>query len=207
MISLDIGVWIASILTIGVFSFVYKDTKIFRFCEHTFVAVAMGYSAVLVIKSLVGVAIIPIQQGALHLIIPILLGLAIFTQLSRRQAWVSRYPVAVYVGTSLGVGLRSQIAANVVPQIIATIGFPFGTPWDTFNSVVALLSIVGTIFYFYFTKNVFKNPATRNLNLIGRYAIMIALGAAFGFTILGRFTLMLGRLQALVYDWLGFPGG
>ncbi len=38
-----IGIWIAAFLTLGIFSFLYKDNPIYKFCEALFVGVSAGY--------------------------------------------------------------------------------------------------------------------------------------------------------------------
>ena len=42
-ISGDFGVWIAALLTLCVFSFLYKDNPLYKFAEHLFVGVSAGY--------------------------------------------------------------------------------------------------------------------------------------------------------------------
>jgi lipoprotein signal peptidase len=203
MISTDIGVWIAGLLTLAAWSFVYKDNKVFRFVEYTFVSTTIGYTIVIGIKSLKDIAYTPILAGNYHLIIAVILGLLIFTQLSRQTTWISKYPVAIIVGTALGVGARASISGTIVPQVIANISLPYGSTWDIINTIVIVVTSVTSIFYFFFTRDITKHPVTSTLSRIGRVAIMIALGSGFGYTILGRFTLLLGRLQFIWYDWLG----
>ena len=41
-LSPNIGVWIAALLTLGIFSFLYKDNPVYKFCEHLFVGVRPG---------------------------------------------------------------------------------------------------------------------------------------------------------------------
>jgi hypothetical protein len=203
MISNDIGIWVAAILTIIVYSFVYKDSKIFHFAEYTFVSTTIGWTLVATLKSLKDIAYIPILKGNYNIIIALFLSVLIFTQINPKWVWISRYPIAFLVGANLGVGARAQVSGNIIPQLIALINLNFKTSKDILNSLIIILFTLSTLLYFYFTKEVTKNPYTLILNKIGRYAIMITLGAGFGFTVLGRFTLMLGRLQFLLYDWLG----
>ena len=41
------GVWISALLTLGIFSFLYKDNPVYKFCEHLFVGISAGYWVVL----------------------------------------------------------------------------------------------------------------------------------------------------------------
>ena len=42
----DISIWIAALLTLGIFSFLYKDNPVYKFCESLFVGTSAGYWAV-----------------------------------------------------------------------------------------------------------------------------------------------------------------
>ena len=41
------GIWIAAFLTLCIYSFLYRDNPFYRFAEHLFVGVSLGYSIVL----------------------------------------------------------------------------------------------------------------------------------------------------------------
>lgn len=57
-----IGIWIAAILTIGIYSFLYKDNFLYKFAEYLFVGVSAGYlTAVSYHQSLVPSLITPLQ--------------------------------------------------------------------------------------------------------------------------------------------------
>ena len=44
-----IGIWVAALLTLCIFSFLYRDNPFYRFAEHLFVGVSVGYGIVLTI--------------------------------------------------------------------------------------------------------------------------------------------------------------
>src|SRR5437867_7090525 len=46
-VSTDLSVWIAALLTLFAFSFLYKDNPFYRFAEHLFVGVSAGYYIIL----------------------------------------------------------------------------------------------------------------------------------------------------------------
>ena len=52
-LSHDIGIWIAALLTLGIYSFLYKDNPAYKLCEHLFVGVSAGYYVVLMYFSVV----------------------------------------------------------------------------------------------------------------------------------------------------------
>jgi hypothetical protein len=73
----------------------------------------------------------------------------------------------------------------------------------TFNQWVFVIFLMTTLSYFFFTVS-HQNKLVKGSAYLGRYAIMVGLGAAFGNAVIGRISLFLGRLQFLLMDWLGF---
>ncbi len=43
----DVGIWIGALLTLCIFSFLYRDNPLYKFAEHLFVGVSAGYFIVL----------------------------------------------------------------------------------------------------------------------------------------------------------------
>jgi hypothetical protein len=57
------------------------------------------------------------------------------------------------------------------------------------------------VIYFYFSK---KHEGALGVSAkIGIYFLMVSFGAAFGYTAMARISLLIGRLQFLLGDWLG----
>ena len=47
------GVWIAALLTLFIFSFLYKDNPFYKFAEHLFVGISAGYYVILELWSVI----------------------------------------------------------------------------------------------------------------------------------------------------------
>jgi hypothetical protein len=68
------------------------------------------------------------------------------------------------------------------------------------------LFIVGTLCtlaYFFFSmehKGVLGGAAR-----VGIWFLMIGFGASFGYTVMARVSLLIGRVHFLLFDWLGLP--
>ena len=43
----DLSIWVSALLTLFIFSFVYKDNPLYKFAEHLFVGVSAGYWTIL----------------------------------------------------------------------------------------------------------------------------------------------------------------
>ena len=58
------GVWVAALLTLCIYSFLYRDNPFYRFAEHLFVGISVGYGIVLSIHQ----GFIPVSYT--HLTLP-----------------------------------------------------------------------------------------------------------------------------------------
>ncbi|HEY6221365.1 MAG TPA: hypothetical protein VIX13_02410, partial [Candidatus Eisenbacteria bacterium] len=70
----------------------------------------------------------------------------------------------------------------------------------TFFSLVYVLGVFSVLVYFFFSKE--QGPITRRISRLGIWFLMISFGAAFGFTVMGRVALLIGRLNFLILDWI-----
>jgi len=209
--SFDPFVWIAALLTLCIFSFLYKDNPLYRFAEHLFVGVAGGYSICIVwYNSLKPNLIVPligrdtVLSDRLLLLVPAALSLSMLARLIPRIAWVSRFAIAFMVGTSVGPSIPSTLQARVLEQIggIVKLGAPSdGTLLTVFNSLCLAVGTICGLVYFYFSKEhkgVFGAAAR-----VGIWFLMVGFGAAFGYTVMARVSLLIGRILFLMRDWLG----
>ena len=113
----------AAFLTVCIFSFLYRDNPLYRFAEHLVVGVSAGYwIAILYHTSLTDLWIEPLgasisafsqpggsfaaKTGMLVVnIMPGLIGLLMFSRFYSKTSWISRWPIAFYLGVSAGGGL------------------------------------------------------------------------------------------------------
>jgi hypothetical protein len=199
--SSSIGVWVAATLTIGAFSFLYKENKFYSLVESMFIGLGAGYALVMGWGNIVSKAITPLQAGNMIALIPTLLGLALFFKLSRTYAWAARTPVAILVGMGSAVALRGSVGAELVQQIKATV-----LPLTTVDNLFVVLGTVGTLVYFFFTiqprKNTVVHPVYSGVTIFGRYTMMVAFGAFFGNQVLQRVSQVIERLQFLFGTWI-----
>jgi len=209
--SSDPFVWIAALLTLCIFSFLYKDNPLYRFAEHLFVGVASGYSICIVwYNSLKPNLIAPLigrdtaLSDRLLLLVPAMLSLFMLARLIPRIAWVSRFAMAFMVGVSVGPSIPSTLQARVLEQIggIVRLGAPSdSTLLTVFNGLCLTIGTICGLLYFYFSKEhkgVFGAAAR-----VGIWFLMVGFGAAFGYTVMARVSLLIGRILFLMRDWLG----
>ncbi len=205
-ISTSIWVWIAALLTLAVFSFLYKDNIVYKLVEALFVGVSAGYSVVIIIKH----SFIPniwtplfVDKNMLYLI-PFLLGLLFFAMLSKKTAYLTRIPFAFLLGTGAGFALPLVFQTNVVEQVRGTMLFSsshYPSAAMFIDAIVIFIGVITVLFYFFFSRG--KNGKYNILVKTGIAFIMVGFGASFGYTVMARLSLLVGRLYFLFGTWLG----
>ncbi len=202
-----IGIWIAAGLTLCIFSFLYKDNPFYKFAEHLYVGSSAAYMLVLAYFFSIKPMLIDkfntsTGMGKWILIIPAFLGIAMLLRLIPKISWISRWAIAFTVGIGAGIGITTGIHGYVLPQIKTTF-LPFAIQGNVFNSINNIILVVGTVttlFYFYFSK---EHKGKLKIPIrIGMFFIMISFGASFGYTVMARLSLLIGRMYFLLHDWL-----
>jgi hypothetical protein len=109
-----LGIWLASLVTLCIFSFLYKDNPFYKFAEHLFVGISAGYGITLEYYNV----FLPnlwkplTQEGRLILIVPLIFGILLFTRFIRKYSWFSRWPMALIRDHHRGIRLRRFDPAN-----------------------------------------------------------------------------------------------
>jgi hypothetical protein len=208
-----IGTWVAALLTLAVLSFLYRDNPVFRFAESLFAGVSLGYYVSLAVDQTLRPNLFePLRDNFAannDLLIAGVLGALLYMRYVPRIGWVARYGLAVYVAYYIGVEFTRKVHGEVLPQMGRTIqplnqwsftslGAFLGSP--SFLSLMAIVGTYSVLVYFFFSKE--QGPVTRRISRVGIWFLMVSFGAAFGFTVMGRVALLIGRINFLIYDWL-----
>lgn len=194
------GTWIAAGLTLAIFSFLYRDNPFYKFAEHLYVGVSAGFGVIYVwsfdLKPMLIDRFIS-EHGVERwiLIIPAILGIMMLSRWINKLGYLSRLPIAFTVGIGAGLGITGSVQGYLLPQMQATL-----LPLTTVNNILLVVGVITTIMYFYFSRE-FKGKS----NLVLRVAIifiMVSFGASFGYTVMARISLLIGRIFFLLSDWL-----
>ena len=221
-----IGLWLQAALTFAILSFLIADNPLYKLAEHIFVGISAGYGVVLVwheaVLPILLYRIFPSLSGELAapnywVIVPGVLGLMMIARFIPRYAWLSRWPIAFVVGVTTGASIPVVVQASILEQIHGTIQpliyhqacvFTTGAGaldcsplalFTVFNSFLLTLGVVCTLSYFYFSLEHKRLLGTTSR--IGVWFLMVAFGAGFGNTVMARISLLIGRVQFLLYDW------
>ena len=179
----------------------------YRLAEHIFAGLSVGYYIGLYWDTVI-VQLLwqPLVHGEhltrFWLIVPGIMGVLMFSRLSEKWSWLSRIGLAFIMGNTAGVFLLSELHGKVMYQMQATmtpqtVG---GVP-NYFLTAIVVVGVISTLIYFYFSK---EHIGVLGVTArIGIWFIMISFGAHFGYTVMGRISLLIGRVYFLYHDWLG----
>jgi hypothetical protein len=202
------GATLAGVLTLAIFSFLYKDNPIYKFAEHLFVGLAAGYYVALEFHTV----FLPnlwnplTQQGRLINLVPLALGLILFSRMLPNLGWLSRWSIGLMVGAYAGLALIGALQGDLVAQVRANmVALDGPSKLANFGNWVLVLGTLACLVFFFFS--VEHRGSVGVVAKIGIYFLMVSFGASYGFTVMGRIALLIDRLVFLFHDWplaLGF---
>ncbi len=203
-----IGTWIAAGLTIAIFSFLYRDNPLYKFAEHLYVGVSAGYWVIYVWAFDVKPMLIDefLRQSGLEkwiLVIPAVFGLMMIMRWISKISWISRWPISFTVGMAAGLGITAAVQGFIIPQIQGTLlpllsigASPGQTLIQSLNNICIFLGVLSVILFFYFS--IEHKGAVKIGSKMGIVFLMIGFGASFGYTVMARVSLLIGRLSFLL---------
>ncbi len=221
-------IWLAAIVTLGIYSYLWNDNKLYRMLLNVMIGLGVGYSFIVIWKNVLGplwwqpmcrgfVAVArgfaPGSAGALWILVGIL-GALWYFQFSRKYFWLSRIVIGMTLGAGAGMTFKQQFLLNA-PQITDSfrplIARADGTPlfngstapvslWMSLNNIIFVGTIICVMVYFLFSFE-HKAAPVRGAAKAGRWLLMISFGAFFGNTVMTRMAVFLERLQFLADSW------
>jgi hypothetical protein len=208
-ISLDPWVWISALCSLAIFSFLFRDNPVYKLAEHIFVGVANGWAVTFYWHNVLEPSLVDplFRHGQLLYIIPCIVGMLYLTRFIPKVSWLVRIPIGVSMGYAVGASIPATAQAYIIKQIQGTILTPHNfASWNAGTmgivwSIILFIGVLCTLSYFYFSKE--HKGALGIASRIGIMFVMIGFGAAFGYTAMARVSLLIGRLQFLLGDWLG----
>lgn len=192
--------WVAAILTLCIFSFLYRDNPFYKFAEHLFVGASAGYLLAVQYQNVIRPnVIVKVSHGNLLPLIPLFLGVILLGRLWDRTSGLARWSIAFYVGIYSGIAVPAYMQAQIFAQLADAVK-PWGTGWQMVNAGLILLGFLSVLAYFFFSAP--HGGAHGLFARIGIWFLMVAFGASFGYTVMARVSLLIARVQFLLRDWL-----
>ena len=137
-------------------------------------------------------------------LLPFALGIMMLLSVSAKLSWMARCGIAYTVGMAAGLRAYGFLNSNVLGQIkgsafqIFNSDLPFFAlaSESIFNNFIILIGTITGLMYFYFSREHTGNFG--KLSKLGIYFLMISFGASFGFAVMGRISLLIGRFVDLI---------
>jgi hypothetical protein len=203
----DIALWTAVFFTLGIYSILYRENPWYRIAESCYLGTAVGYAVGQDLKY------IRDQWGGqwgsssgmiLLFAIVSLFGILWYARFNKEIFYLYRWPLAIVVGTGIGMALRTVIFSQFLEQIISQANTPFFVSGDmvtTINNILIQIMVPSVLLYFWFTGEIRESAPMKVVEKVARYTMMAGFGSAYGYTVLTRYSLFIGRAQFL----LGIP--
>ena len=200
-----IGAWLIVLMTLSIFSYLYGDNIFYKSAEHIFVGISAGYIFAItfwdqIYPNLLG-RLFPSYIDAgyefeISYIIPFILGIFMVLRLVPSLSWLARISIAYIVGMAAGLKFYVFINSNILIQIKSSAINLNGSTLDIINQVIILIGVLSGLVYFFFSKE--HKGTIGKISKLGIYFLMIKFGASFGFAVMGRISLLIGRFEELI---------
>jgi hypothetical protein len=210
------SLWVSSLLTLMIFSFLYKDNPFYKFAEHLFVGVSAAYWMVTsfwntLMPNMIGKVYPPALQSVSPQLataapepvfwIPLIFGILLLMRLVPKLDYLSRWAIALIVGWTAGTNMMRYMQSDFVGQIYNTM-MPLYTAGaggidlvGTLSNIILVVGVLCGLVYFFFSKE--HTGAFGGAARVGIWFLMVAFGAAFGYTVMARISLLIGRFEHL----------
>jgi hypothetical protein len=220
-----IGIWFAAGLTIAIYSFLYKDNPAYKLAEHIYVGVSAGYTVCIAYFNVIQPNLIDqifdrekvfilatlknhiiflwrplsLSKGDYFVLLPAVLGLLMYSRFFKKISWVSRISIAFVIGAAAGIGVPNSIQASLIRHTSATIAPLFSTSGIQINAFIIVVGVVAVLIYFFFS--IEQGKGLKSVSWVGIIFLMVSFGASFGYTVMSRVSLVIGRMRFLILDW------
>ncbi|TPW17297.1 MAG: hypothetical protein FD129_436, partial [bacterium] len=192
-----LALWVGALLTLMIFSFLYKDNPFYKFAEHLFVGVSAAYW----MSTAFWNTLMPNLFGKIHppmiapwfpelakapadpiFWVPLVFGILLLMRLVPPVDHLSRWAVALIVGWTAGTNMMRYMQSDFVGQIYSTLRplivmadsqFVF---LDTMNNIILVIGVMCGLVYFFFSKE--HSGAFGGAARVGIWFLMVTFGAA-----------------------------
>ncbi len=217
----SLGVGVAIVLSLMVYSYLIGDNAVYKVAEHLLVGVSIGWAVLQILFGLIVPAVSSLQREltsasptpgtVLTFAIPLVIGLLLLLRPIRAARPVTNLIIALIIGTVAALALGGAVLGTLVPQVGATIvnlrGGEGAGLGDILGNILLVAGAILSLAYFQYSMR--KKPedaATQTggrdvaliTRLLGRWSIMLALGAVFGAVFLTYFAALVDRVVFLL---------
>lgn len=214
------GMTIAAILTLFVYSYLLRDNPLYKLAEHLLVATGVAYALVVAVYwVLIPKLLEPLQMEAANrpdLLIPLVLGLLLLAKAVPRGSKLGNPSTAYLIGVGLALAMGGALLGTLIPQAQATMLpiIPLGrvSLSEALSNLIVIVGTLAVLFSFFYLKpqtglgvpKLEQEPtrAPTRWYTLGRWFMMITFGTIFGGMTLTYVSLLVGRWDFLINEWL-----
>lgn len=201
---------LGGIVTLAIFSFLYRDNPAYKMAEHIAVGLSVGFLVVTYYYNVFKPKLWDnvLFDGQLDYLIPLFFGLILFTRFIPKIGWLSRWAIAFYIGGFSGVAIPQTLEGRVLAQTEASIrslvsidatNTSFRNILSSLDAVFLVVGTIACLVFFFFS--VEQKGGVGRFAYFGRLCIMAGFGASFGYTVMARVSLLIGRVQFLTREF------
>ena len=190
-------------LAMMAWSIMYRETFWYRIAEDLTIGVMGGYVMATITNNTVNNFIIPMTQGEFLNIVPIIMGILMWTQLSKDYRWMARTPLSFITGIGAAIAMKGAVYGNILAPIGAIATPPTGDAMVFVNHIIAAIATITAVMYFFFT--IKPTGALGPVNRLGRLLMMVGFGSIAGSSVLSNTTFLYNRAQWFInteYAWI-----
>lgn len=210
-----VGMIIAFLLTMAVFSYLIGDNVLFRLASHLFIGLTAGFVTILILYEIVwGVIWLQLVRPILadpenYTINPgALVGVIVgFVLLLGRNRALARPAVAYLVGVGAATAIGGALFGTIVPQVVAAAQLPMSGLVPLVVGIVALIGTISTLVYFNFRARAIGDQATKRqlwievVGMVGQGFVAITFGFLFAMTFTAALTAFVQRFS-FIWEFL-----
>jgi hypothetical protein len=203
-VTTEISIWAGALATLGLYSILYRENRLYRATEHIFIGLGIGYGLVVIWTDTLWPKLWTpmLREGRWWFAALLIVGGLFYTVYSRKYSWMARWVTMGLLGLWAGQAFKAwanryqpQIASSFKPIFLAH------APYVDLNNVIFVVALLSVMLYFFFSFEQKSKPVQAGAKL-GRWTMMIAFGAIFGSTVMARMSLFIGRLVFLFREWI-----
>lgn len=205
---INLWIWVGIAVTLATWSFLYKDSALFRWAETTYIAAAVGHQFIVGIYALRDRYAL-ITAGRYLLIIPAIMGFMYFFVLWRKRNWVASYPIAISMGVGLARQVTGSVASDIIGQLLGILGeagrIVGASATTAFTNILRIAITTLSLVYFTFTLRP-KGSLGKvydTMFTLGQYCLMAAFGAMTGNLLQGKLAISIATITRLILGALG----
>src|SRR5262249_33214550 len=136
------------------------------------------------------------------LLIPGLLGMLLFTRFIGKIGWISRLSLALIIGVFAGIKTTGFAQSDLVAQVQGSLQPLWtGDLWGSVNAILFTVGMLPSLLFFFYSRE--HRGALGVASRLGIFFLMVSFGAGYGYTVMSRVSLLIGRFQFMLEDWLG----